>query len=352
MLARASHVCRLQRILGAQTELTRPSAHVKVLRIWSLLAHAAAPLCASGAVVAVVLPFSRFEAIFPQILWLLTAVVPVGWHLLLLAQGRKHAASYVGCVGLIACQAVRCFLRCRLLSTDEITRNLASHPWALTALGSFAAGVAVGAQPIPELRRACVLGVVVLLGGVEATGSYIRTADARALSVLPTTTTLTMVLGGLLGAKRWWERLDCAAAANELEGMVEQLGETRDRWLEAEQRWESATAREESWRVLHDNAMRASLNMSRDARLRAECESRRGGNRGNAAKAGDERALCLVCLESQTQVAFFPCGHKCVCMECANAWVSRIQYFEQAGGKIKCPYCNTNASSYQRIYDP
>jgi len=48
---------------------------------------------------------------------------------------------------------------------------------------------------------------------------------------------------------------------------------------------------------------------------------------------------CVICRQSQSEVAYDPCGHCCVCSYCYEKY------------KEKCPYCNVESSSAIKIYN-
>lgn len=51
---------------------------------------------------------------------------------------------------------------------------------------------------------------------------------------------------------------------------------------------------------------------------------------------------CVVCFEKEVEYAFQPCGHKCVCKDCAMQTLQRFR---------RCPCCRSNASTVIRIFD-
>lgn len=58
--------------------------------------------------------------------------------------------------------------------------------------------------------------------------------------------------------------------------------------------------------------------------------------------ASESSSECVVCHDAEKEAAFFPCGHRCVCLKCADMLHRR---------KIGCPICRTRISQYARIYD-
>ena len=62
------------------------------------------------------------------------------------------------------------------------------------------------------------------------------------------------------------------------------------------------------------------------------------GKSGNT-EAGDV-SPCVICMDAPKDVAFYPCGHKCVCTSCAD------QYDEENG----CPICRQPVIDVLRIY--
>ena len=55
--------------------------------------------------------------------------------------------------------------------------------------------------------------------------------------------------------------------------------------------------------------------------------------------------LCSVCLEGDKTTAFFRCGHKCVCEQCANKILSMKSPYN------KCPICRRQVVGKLRIYE-
>jgi hypothetical protein len=55
--------------------------------------------------------------------------------------------------------------------------------------------------------------------------------------------------------------------------------------------------------------------------------------------------LCSVCLEREKNTAFFRCGHKCVCEQCADKILSMGKDYD------KCPICRRQVVGKLRIYE-
>jgi len=80
-------------------------------------------------------------------------------------------------------------------------------------------------------------------------------------------------------------------------------------------------------------------------------EDNRAGNRGSkhvpapAAAAGvaEEPGTCCICLDAAPVYAFVPCGHLCLCQECASTYVA-------TGSTATCPKCRAQESILVRIY--
>lgn len=51
---------------------------------------------------------------------------------------------------------------------------------------------------------------------------------------------------------------------------------------------------------------------------------------------------CVVCFEKENDYTFLPCGHKCMCKDCALRTQRRYQ---------TCPYCRERITKVQRIFD-
>ena len=50
---------------------------------------------------------------------------------------------------------------------------------------------------------------------------------------------------------------------------------------------------------------------------------------------------CVVCMDEENTHMFMPCGHKCVCKECADLIM---------GGTAECPTCRTKAVGLHRVF--
>ena len=50
---------------------------------------------------------------------------------------------------------------------------------------------------------------------------------------------------------------------------------------------------------------------------------------------------CVVCMDEENTHMFMPCGHKCVCKECADLIM---------GGTAECPNCRTKAVGLHRVF--
>ena len=60
----------------------------------------------------------------------------------------------------------------------------------------------------------------------------------------------------------------------------------------------------------------------------------------------DEEELCVICLDSPKTTAFFRCGHKVCCLDCAK----NILNSNDKDSK-KCPVCRKIVGGILRIYD-
>ena len=52
----------------------------------------------------------------------------------------------------------------------------------------------------------------------------------------------------------------------------------------------------------------------------------------------DDSGLCIVCKSERSNMVFIPCGHQCVCDDCALSVYTR------------CPYCQVNFSSVNKVF--
>ena len=60
-----------------------------------------------------------------------------------------------------------------------------------------------------------------------------------------------------------------------------------------------------------------------------------------AADANSESPLCCVCMDRKRSAALLPCGHVCVCVECAGRLRSREQ---------SCPICRSRIDKFVRLF--
>jgi hypothetical protein len=63
------------------------------------------------------------------------------------------------------------------------------------------------------------------------------------------------------------------------------------------------------------------------------------GNEEHAASdcaGGDDETLCVVCIDAERTHVFIPCGHRCVCPDCADL--------------PRCPMCREVATGTYRVF--
>ncbi len=65
---------------------------------------------------------------------------------------------------------------------------------------------------------------------------------------------------------------------------------------------------------------------------------------GEDVQTDDEEKECVVCQENEKRCAAQPCGHRCLCIGCANELLARSE-------KAKCPMCRREAEGFLKIYD-
>mmetsp|Transcript_42466 Transcript_42466/g.76082 ORF Transcript_42466/g.76082 Transcript_42466/m.76082 type:complete len:228 (+) Transcript_42466:2-685(+) len=76
---------------------------------------------------------------------------------------------------------------------------------------------------------------------------------------------------------------------------------------------------------------------SRPADAADECADTEGSS-----PPGADQRLCVVCLDATQTHAFVPCGHRCVCAECANKVFNQVS--------ATCPICRTAVDQLLRIF--
>ena len=65
---------------------------------------------------------------------------------------------------------------------------------------------------------------------------------------------------------------------------------------------------------------------------------------GEDAETDDREKECVVCQTNEKRCAVHPCGHRCLCIGCANELLARSE-------KAKCPMCRGEAEGFLKIYD-
>ena len=81
---------------------------------------------------------------------------------------------------------------------------------------------------------------------------------------------------------------------------------------------------------------------SSSARCTARSASSAGSGGASSARSGGSSAACSVCLAHKRTHAVTPCGHRCLCANCAN--LSLLGHL--------CPICRSDAHGLLRVYDP
>ena len=77
---------------------------------------------------------------------------------------------------------------------------------------------------------------------------------------------------------------------------------------------------------------------------RAAAEVERGAaEEGAGDDPDDDDALCVVCLANEKTHALVPCGHQCLCGDCAATLMGHT-------ARPECPVCRGEALSSMRIY--
>lgn len=66
------------------------------------------------------------------------------------------------------------------------------------------------------------------------------------------------------------------------------------------------------------------------------------GTQGTPIKSDNEENQCVVCLTHKSTHVFIPCGHKCVCIDCAKSIGSTT---------AQCPCCRGTATGAMMIYE-
>ena len=70
-------------------------------------------------------------------------------------------------------------------------------------------------------------------------------------------------------------------------------------------------------------------------------ESKDDLNGAAGVAGGEEAGECVVCMDGENTHLFSPCGHKCVCEECAKAIMQT---------SAECPTCRGEARGFIRVY--
>eukprot|EP00929_Paragymnodinium_shiwhaense_P003402 TRINITY_DN103898_c0_g1_i1.p1 TRINITY_DN103898_c0_g1~~TRINITY_DN103898_c0_g1_i1.p1 ORF type:complete len:224 (-),score=47.81 TRINITY_DN103898_c0_g1_i1:30-701(-) len=59
--------------------------------------------------------------------------------------------------------------------------------------------------------------------------------------------------------------------------------------------------------------------------------------------SSDRKGGCAICLSAPAEMAFVPCGHRCICQGCVELLSPR--------GRKRCPACRSRATDVIRIYE-
>ena len=64
-----------------------------------------------------------------------------------------------------------------------------------------------------------------------------------------------------------------------------------------------------------------------------------------------EESLCVICLSEPKTFLCSPCGHKCLCKACADAYrrIDEDGWVRQ--GKTECPLCRRSVKSVMRVWE-
>lgn len=62
-----------------------------------------------------------------------------------------------------------------------------------------------------------------------------------------------------------------------------------------------------------------------------------------SAERGESSEECIVCLDRKRSHVAVPCGHLCLCAQCASELEKR---------SMKCPYCMKQVTLFARVYTP
>eukprot|EP00927_Polykrikos_kofoidii_P046736 TRINITY_DN40874_c0_g1_i1.p1 TRINITY_DN40874_c0_g1~~TRINITY_DN40874_c0_g1_i1.p1 ORF type:complete len:510 (+),score=87.90 TRINITY_DN40874_c0_g1_i1:212-1531(+) len=74
-----------------------------------------------------------------------------------------------------------------------------------------------------------------------------------------------------------------------------------------------------------------------------KCQLRDSAGGPRVAPASTKAGRCTVCLERPSEVAFVPCGHRCICLECATALPEAV--------RRRCPTCRSTTFGLLRVFD-
>ncbi len=73
--------------------------------------------------------------------------------------------------------------------------------------------------------------------------------------------------------------------------------------------------------------------------------------KGEDRETDDETIECVICKVNERQCVIFPCGHRLLCIGCANDWLSRAGADGRHGkGEETCPTCRATVQEIKRTF--
>mmetsp|Transcript_27986 Transcript_27986/g.63328 ORF Transcript_27986/g.63328 Transcript_27986/m.63328 type:complete len:340 (-) Transcript_27986:346-1365(-) len=253
--------------------------------------------------------------------------------------GHRQAAAWIACAGFVCIEAIGLMLVV-IRPADALERELVDAATAGTSLimraaAWFCGGCMYGLQPLhTDYKRTlglAGLGVIVLR--LLVTG--IRCAEGsgpQALTTVLPRTLMPLILGYHL-SHRLLEAL--VQLLRSLVGVNHELSHTQGSWV----------ALRDCYSQIHVllSALPPQVRMQYTGTdVIPNCYSTDDHNK-KAPRPPKAIGTCIICQSEPPTHLYSPCGHRCVCSQCAVRWD------EQGAGT--CPFCATPYEHFLRVYD-
>lgn len=253
--------------------------------------------------------------------------------------GQQQHAAWLACGGAVCIEAIGVILvAVRPADALELELEAATAwgaPMVVRATAWFGGGCSFGLQPLRADRKRAlgVLGLSLIMLRLLIT--FLRCGERLGPQVLTTVLprTFMAVYMGYQFSDYFYNT--CVRMASGLVGVNQDLVRTQGSWV----------ALRECYSELH--AMMRTV--PEDVRKQytgtgviPNCYSAQGEATPEI-RHRQVGGTCIICLSKPNSHLYVPCGHRCVCIDCATRWDKQ--------GSGTCPMCATPYEDFLRVYD-